>query len=506
MAKKSKSKAKTAGKSKATPKTKKWYGKPIFVAATLGVVGLAALGVLRGPLQSPTTTPSTGPSPQGQSLLTRIKNVAHDLNHGQIRPGTQFDGLVFQPGKMKIVLPKDARCYVCHRVAEFPETLRMRFEAEESRLKELFPAETIHSKLQDGLMMFHTTKVDEKELMEGSGDTFAETTSRGIDFKIAPLADPVIREQTYGHELAHYMTNIMSDYLPETWAYGATALIKPPSVFQDVDIVYHSRKYAAILSRAALANGHDIGRIRLPEYNEDGMEKLNALCRTVTSEDQEAFKPIFREAYREYRKNNLYWDTAAYKYRNPYIVFDVLLAQHMQYRQDPELMKRISNPTQMIRVMQNFNRMHQGVQHYLNEEVRNLPEETAKYERIKKLDGKSHDLWANTSELVPSHIPQKVVDGEYFAGIHGNFMNPDGSIRYDAVDSNELRAQARLKIDWLKKVTQTIRQSRKELRTKVFATAEHRRMVSGRLEQSEALHRKLLSELNEMMRTGRFIH
>lgn len=475
--------------------------KAILVPLTLGAIGLAALGIIRiHPAERPTPVAPFRTPAVARTYMENSRNAMNDDRH-IVTP--DVNKTVLQGKNSTLVLSENAQCIQCHQMDSLPFQIISRLKAKEEQISALFPKKYIHSKLEDGIIFlpavgFNQNANDIEEAFN------AYTGNEGITYKLPAMANSVLKEHNEGHEIAHYLTDMRTDYIGETWAFGAAALSLPLDRMRGIDGYIQGNKYIPILQRAALANHHDIGRLQVSEHPDQMQTVLSRYADTLTPGDIEAFKPIFKNAFTEYRKNNAFWDAAIYKYQNPYIIFDALLAQKMLREKNPNLvgaLKKTLEVKQMAKTIEMAgHRARAGLEQI---DAHKHPLE-AYVKRIQTMDYMMADLRQHVSQNAPTGLRQQDIDGRYYAAIHRLFLDKRGNIKYDAVRSQEINEHLQQKIKVLKIRLVGMQQDRDTLKGHMSDPVTFNNAIR-RLDHYTEIHKTQLATMKEMVRTGRFI-
>ncbi len=430
----------------------KWL-RPLALLTVGGLAGLGLhLNVLnpRGPQEevSPLPTPPA------------VRRMAPDTESVHALPtNSRYEQFALRRKGVSLGIPTGINCIQCHTAGDLPERMAETIAARDEKVRALFHPEDVHSDIHHGLFSFAPMRLFSHEVGKANSE-LASTGPAGIQFKLPFFTDARLREESVGHELTHFHTMIPGDYLNEFWASPASLLSGDPKKFSSEVFSGRSTKFVGVLQRAAFLNDK-APPVLEPNWvsGSQSSESFRSLRSYVTPRDLDAFKPVFRDAFHEYRRNNLFWDAAILDSGNPWLPIDVMIARQLNRHRDPDFIREMAvgqNPG-----MSKFLRQHSILQRRFVRAV--MREQGIPLTHAKFVD--AFDLYGQDPRSAISYdrrdLSRRAVDYMYYGSLFRTYCRPDGQLNYSAVSRTQLRRHARAKLDLISEYARHLREVRR---------------------------------------------
>jgi hypothetical protein len=384
-------------------------------------VPLAAAGILTYALwpERPHTKPQKGLAPQHE-----------------VAEGTELaeEGIDTPGGRVVFLRPaQGALCANCHDLKGLAAHEARELSRLGRQVEGLYPSEF---RLTKERLVFNPASMGERV-----GGSY-RTGKHEIELSLRHFADLSSREDVLRHELVHFFTTYPDHALREPWAYAAAFTHDPTAYRRPLDARNRTdlaNKFThAFLSRAAVLGG----RVPKPlESERDTFQVEDAVRQyqeALREEDVRAAASLWREAYEEYNRNDLFWEVMTKSHVDPHLVHDVLLARRLFAARDPAFLRAHGDA-----------RVLQGAKALLEEHIRQSQADPV--DIIQRIND-PHHTFAAARERFHFHYKKKFpqlqradVDGIYYALLHRAFCNPRNEVNYGLAPAQNLRETAEAK-------------------------------------------------------------
>ncbi|MBI5225672.1 hypothetical protein HY994_00340 [Candidatus Micrarchaeota archaeon] len=480
--------------------SKRAFRRPfwLFTAATAAVLGGHVLGLFNPKPQTPPI--------KHFSAAVGTSRVPIDLTaiHADEtpRPRLTYDvkRVKTASGSVNLGFPDVIDCRKCHDMHDLPISMANELLAKDRAVRDLFPPDGIHSNLEDAFVSFPPLRYYRGE-SEKIGHSHAGTAAHGIDFKLPFVVPQYVRDTIYGHELTHFHTSCPEDYLAEMWAAPASFFLSKNKASSKSDSWNNFSKFVGLMQRAALLHDRLSGPLEPNLDHDSGARALRQLLGYVHDEHLDTLKPLFKEAFSQYRRNNLFWDAAAFEYQNPWLPLDVQVARKMFQQKHPRLMEQLAYP-----------RVVQGDANGFRAAGEDILRERLAFKRptsfrpvdyaAEKLDKVGVDIRNMFCVQNARELPQAVSDAIYYAAIFQTFCHPDGRLKYSAVTTREFRKHASEK---LARLDVYLKYARVWVHGQPGLENPGNRFFMKRFSISISAAKSRRAELKRALRTGRFV-
>lgn len=406
--------------------------------------------------------------------------------------GLESIARVTTAGTIVFRVPKSgALCTGCHDYTELASREAQRLGEAGKRIRDLLPA-------QFPISMPHLTfnpaplPPEPSHLSDIPTEPAAFYDIHENRFEVAlqkHAEDPTDARMSLEHEFVHYLTTMPDHLLSESWAHATPLMADPRQAlhpaFPNPTTRPPNRFEVGFLSRAATLAGKGTAPIEGPGGNHS--QFYRDYQRILSPKDLEAAAGLWRRAYEEYARNDVFWDAVALTHRDdPHAVHDVLIAQALYARRDQEVLRQRTNEhvAEFARLLAQRGHEidHSPLPPQEMARAVNYPYETRTGFHVYVRN--AHPDWTRAQ-----------VEGWYYSGIHGLYCTAQNAINYASVPVTELRKTAKLKLEALEQTIPAIHRHLKEQRTKgEQGLAEGTGQRLERFEQREKDLRRAIKE------------
>lgn len=309
-------------------------------------------------------------------------------------------------------------------------------------------------------------------------------------------AAPQPKNEAEELHLDFHITNTMPDHLVrEPWAAVAalgskSALLRGGAKNPAERRELANRFHLAFLSRAAVLGGKVAQPIESQEEQPDGEAVVRQYQDELEPTDIREAAKLWQAAWKEYERNDVFWDTLADVHGDPHVLHDVFIARRLFERKDPDFLEAYRNREATNRVtkfIREYGERARGkdLDRQLNDSARTERDARAQYHL--------------SSRQAQPFINRRKVDGLYYAALFRDYCREDGTVNYDAVMRGSLAMMAQDKRRTLQTTVSQLR--RQAIRLEGAGDAAGAKSLRDRMD----LFERRSAELERAVKEKRFL-
>ncbi len=478
----------------------KRVGKILVPLAALGV--FAYLGVQQ--LHKPETLQRV--SEQAPTRKSRYEQLAEaDSLHflpnmegerQQFYTRSETGALFPDHSKVLFYTPNRRYCENCHDLQTLASDQIRTLKRMEREVDSIYGS---HADLRTATFGFYPGSLERFGVTSHAGG-FTRASSDQFVISLPHYVNRELRDWTTAHELVHYHTTMPDHYMMEKWAYVFPYLKEPRRVSKPVDehsgAVFLNPAVLRLFERAAGLAKKTPPNIRDADFGGGSrdIEMFRYYQRTLTPKDIERMGQIYRRAFQEYKRNNIFWDAASAYFLHDHLLEDVLIAKELHDKKDSAFVTALSSP-RLSEARQFLAAVPKKFSHVaLSEKINYLawhgPRTTEDPRRV------FHGTFQ------PSNAEE--ADAHYYAALYGLFFDEKGRWQYNVVPAPQLEKSAEFKRTQLAGAIAEIDGQLQNLRATIQDPAALKTLSEG-LENRRRLFASRMAEFSSAIQSRRFV-